>query len=303
MDRVSAAQNALLVMYGFDMCAAVPSNLAPAPDARIAAAGFDVLVGYLSASDAILVSGSGLRSRMFGSSDAAMNRVCYGYVARRGAGEYVAVIRGTHGLLEWADDLDFLMMQHPNPAAGLVDQGFWSIYRTMLFHPLNGGGPVPAAQGLGNLNLPAEASLSVLGHSLGSALATYLTLDLALQGTPAKGCFFASPHTGNRGFVDFFEGENINYDLWNYVQDKVPTVPTRDILHFSDYKPLHQEKTIPVDGGLGVSIDATLPCFHHLMCYTALLDPATYKAALAEATRLQVQDDLSCAQCVLSTGS
>ncbi|WP_431274460.1 lipase family protein [Variovorax ureilyticus] len=289
-------------MYGFDMCAGMPSNLAPVPDARIAAAGFNVLVGYLSASDAILVSGSGLRSRMFGSSDAVANRVCYGYVASNAAGQYVAVIRGTHGLLEWADDLDFLMMQHPNPNAGLVDQGFWSIYRTMLFHPLNGGGPVQAAQGLGNLNLPAGA-LMVLGHSLGSALATYLTLDLALQGTPARGCYFASPHTGNQRFVDFFEGMNINYDLWNYVQDKVPTVPKRDLLHFSDYKPLRQEKTIPVDGGVGVSIDNTLPCFHHLICYTALLDPATYKAALADAVLRQVPDDLNCAQCVLSTGS
>ncbi len=303
MDRISAAQNALLVMYGFDMCAGTPSNLAPVPDLRIAAAGFNVLVGYLSASDAILVTGAGLRSRMFGSSDALANRVCYGYVARRDPGEYIAVIRGTHGLLEWADDLDFLMTEHPNPNAGLVDKGFWSIYKTMLFHPLNGGGPLSASQGLHNLNLPTDASFMVLGHSLGSALATYLTLDLALLGMAAKGCFFASPRTGNQRFVDFFEGMNINYDLWNYVQDKVPTVPIRDLLHFSDYKPLRQEKTIPVDGGLGVSIDATLPCFHHLMCYTALLDPAAYKVALAAAMALQVQDDLNCAKCVLSAGS
>jgi hypothetical protein len=54
---------------------------------------------------------------------------------------------------------------------------------------------------------------------------------------------------------------------------------------------------------LGVSIDGTLPCFHHLICYVALLDPATYKAALAAATGLQVQDDMNCARCVLSTGS
>jgi len=301
MDRVSAAQNALLVMYGFDMCSAVPSNLAPVPDARIAAAGFNNVVGYLTASDAILVTGLSLRSRMFGSSNDGLNRVCYGYVASRGPAEYIAVVRGTHGLLEWADELDFLMMRHPNPAAGFVDQGFWGIYQTMMFHPVLGGVPVPAAQGLANL--PPGASLAVLGHSLGSALATYLTLDLALGGTPVKGCFFASPRTGSQGFVDFFENMNINYDLWNYAQDKVPTVPTRDLIHFSNYASLRQEKTIPVDGGIGVTIDSTLPCFHHLICYAALLDPATYKAALPAAIQLQVQDDINCARCVLSTGS
>jgi triacylglycerol lipase len=299
MDRVSAAENALLIMYAFDMCEANPSNLAPAPDPRIGFAGFNV-VGHLYASDAILRTGLSLRRRMFGSSTDAKNQVCYGYVASHANGEFVAVIRGTHGLLEWADDIDFLMMHPPGRPSVLVDQGFWEIYETLTYQPLAPGAPpVKAAQGLANI-APA-GNLTVLGHSLGAALATYLTLDLA--GSQANGCFFASPRTGNKKYVDLFEQQNINYDLWNYALDKVPTVPIADPVHLSNYAPLAQEKTIPADGGLNVSIENTLPCFHHLICYTALLDPPTYKAAMIVANQLQVQDDISCAKCVLSTGT
>ncbi|MDE0855037.1 MAG: lipase family protein [Nevskia sp.] len=292
MDRLAAAKNALLIMYAWDMCAANLRNLAPDP-ARVSAAGWTV-AGFISGSDDILRSGLGLRTAMLGGSSDPQDRVCYGYAARRN-NQYVAVIRGTDGAEEWGDDCDFLMTAHPD--AGLVDQGFWSIYDTMKFRDLAGNESrladgIKAAAG--------AAPVMVLGHSLGAALATYLTLELNLEQCPASACLFASPRTGNQTFVDFFESKVANYDLFNYERDVVPTVPFNDVLHFSNYHPLAQAKTIPA-AGASAAIQDNPGCNHHLICYTALLDPDAYKSALSDPAC--TGDDHSCAQCVLSTSA
>ncbi|NVZ21513.1 lipase family protein [Pseudomonas costantinii] len=296
MDRLSAAPYALLVMYAWDMCDINPRQIPPQIDARIAETGWNV-VGFISGSDDILVSGLGLRSTMLGATDDQRSRVCYGYVAQRnvqGQDQFVVAIRGTDGAQEWGDDLDFLMIDHPNPNAGLVDQGFWEIYKTMQFHGLNGVQPVPLALGISQLT--AANPPMVLGHSLGSALATYLTLDLNLQNCNASACLFASPRTGNKTFVNFFETQVSNYDLFNYALDVVPTVPKCDVLHFSDYYPLLQAKTIPADCS-SFEIRNNPLCNHHLICYTALLDPLAYEQAIADPDC--TTDDRNCAQCVL----
>src|SRR5208282_200633 len=50
----------------------------------------------------------------------------------------------------------------------------------------------------------AAGTATVVRHSLGAALATYLTLDLARGGLSGRvsACLFASPHTGNQAFID-----------------------------------------------------------------------------------------------------
>lgn len=300
MDRMTAAPYALLVMYAWDMCDINPRQIPPQIDPRIKETGWDV-VGFISGSDDIWVSGLRLRSTMIGASDDQRSQVCYGYVAQRtveGQDQCVVAIRGTDGAQEWGDDLDFLMMSHPNPKAGLVDQGFWDIYRTMQFHGADGASPVPLALGISQLT--AANPPMVLGHSLGSALATYLTLDLNLQGCKASACLFASPKTGNKTFVDFFETQVGNYDLFNYARDVVPTVPKSDILHFSAYYALLQAKTIPA-GASSLGIKDNPLCNHHLICYTALLDPLAYKQAMADPGC--TADDRQCAQCVVPGAS
>jgi len=296
MDRLTAAPYALLVMYAWDMCDINPRQIPPQVDPRIAEAGWNV-VGFISGSDDIIVSGLGLRSAMLGASDDQRSRVCYGYVAQRNVGgqdQFVVAIRGTDGAQEWGDDLDFLMINHPNSKAGLVDQGFWDIYKTLQFQGMDGQPPVTLAAGISQLTAANPAM--VLGHSLGSALATYLTLDLNLSGCHSSACLFASPRTGNKTFVDFFETQVSNYDLFNYARDVVPTVPKCDVLHFSDYYPLLQAKTIPANCSIFGIRDNPL-CNHHLICYTALLDPSAYQQAMNDPDR--TSDDIKCAQCVL----
>ena len=291
MDRYAAATYAPLIMYAWDMCDQSLHQIPPAVDPRITEKGWSI-EGFLSAGDDIVKAGTTIRSTLMGAGD----RVCYGYVATR-QGEIVVVIRGTDGAEEWGDDLDFLMQRHPNPSIpGLVDQGFFGIYSTMLLHAgANPDAGQPAVQAIKEIF--GACQVRVLGHSLGAAIATYLTLDLNLAGCPASACLFASPRTGNQAFIDHFETKVENYDLFNYERDLVPQVPVYDVLHLSAYQPLHQEKSIPVDGS-AATISNDPKCNHHLICYTALLDPAAYRNEMA--TPNLPQDDLDCAKCVLS---
>jgi triacylglycerol lipase len=291
MDRGRAAQYALLVMYAWDMCNVKLQNLTPLPDPRIRADGWTV-VGYISASDDIAKSGSTIRSSVIGASGDPADRVCYGYIATN-ATQCVAVVRGTDGAEEWADDFDFLMQDHPAANAGLVDQGFFSIFSTMKFVSALG---VESDIVAGIAAAAAGKDLMVLGHSLGAALATYLVLQLNLQGLPASACMFASPKTGNSTWVQFFEGKVGNYDVFNYECDVVPKVPPADVLHFSAYQQLLQAKTIP-SANADADISDNPLCNHHLICYTALLDPATYKKAIGSPD--VSSDDRNCATCVL----
>ena len=290
MDRITAATYAPLIMYAWDMCDANLRTIPPQLDPRIAAKGWSV-VGYLSAGDDIYKAGESIRTTVMGSGD----RVCYGYVATRGR-ETIAAIRGTDGAEEWADDLVFVMQPHSNKSVpGLVDSGFFGIYSSLQFHPIdNPSMPVQVVAGL--KQVLGNTELRVLGHSLGAAIATYLTLDLNLAGSRASACLFASPRTGNKQFVDFFESNVLNYDLFNYERDLVPKVPDYDILHFSNYKDLGQAKTIPVSGSTAAITDNP-PCNHHLICYIALLDPEAYLAEIESPN--VVQDDRNCAKCVV----
>lgn len=289
MDRLRAATYAPLIMYAWDMCDKSLHSIPPEIDPRIVEKGWSV-VGFLSASDDIFKVGASIRKTVMGAGE----RVLYGYVAM-GKDEWVAVIRGTDGAHEWADNLDFLMQNHSaTEDSGLVDSGFFSIYSTMQFHPVhNPSAAMPVVQGL--IGVVGSNQLRVLGHSLGAAIGTYLALDLNLAGCTASACLFASPRTGNQSFVDFFEGKVTNYDLFNYERDLVPKVPIRDIFHLSAYRDLRQAKIIPA-----TNLDATISdsplCNHHLICYTALLDPAAYQAEMADTN--VVPDDHNCAKCV-----
>lgn len=58
---------------------------------------------------------------------------------------------------------------------------------------------------------------------------------------------------------------------------------------------LLQAKTIPASAS-SLPIQNNPECNHHLICYTALLDPVAYKQAMADAGC--TADDRRCAQCV-----
>jgi triacylglycerol lipase len=119
------------------------------------------------------------------------------------------------------------------------------------------------------------AKVMVVGHSLGAALATYLTYDLArpdigkLAGD-VSGWFFAPPRPANQAFADRFAVVVSTYFVVNWGRDLVPTVPpppfvplsnvNNNVLILTSTDTVRQPKDTPT-------------CNHHAICYAQMLDP------------------------------
>ena len=268
----NAIQFGLLAMYAEDMYAVALGTLNPPADARIAAAGWNV-VRYLTAQDA-LVPTKGASNRKLGIDPG--KRVFYGFVAQNLAdpNAYVAAVRGTEGVIEWVIDAEFVPIPHPRFPGARVEQGFWGIYQTMSFaDPATGATTFQnAAEGVEEL--VGNGNIVVTGHSLGSALATYFVEDLAERlGAKATACLFASPRTGDSVWAGIFDQNVKQYALFNYILDLVPHVPTG-----IGYKTLSKATIIqPSAAQAGVRLD--LFCDHHVLCYCAMIDLAQANAA------------------------
>ncbi len=288
----AAAAYGLLVMQAMDIYRVVPGSLTP-PAPALTAAGWTIM-GYITGDDSVLREGP-LRSKG--------RTVCYGYLAKRASGELVAAVRGTDGFVEWVEDGEFLPIPYapkvavpagPHPIS--VEQGFWTLYASMeLVSPAGAplGALAPAIVSIAGSSGP----VTVLGHSLGSALATYLTIDLARGGlgTRVSACLFASPHTGNQAFVSLFDQSVADYRLFNYILDVVPRVPLGP-----DYAPLPKRTVLrPDTAEARIRVDAG--CNHHVICYCAMLD---YEGTKRATTPVPAGEEESAA-CILGaeTGS
>ena len=139
-----AAAYGLLAMHAMDMHRIQPDSLTPDPAPALAAAGWAV-VGYVTGKDVLFAQGP-LRL--------GDQTTYYGYLARRGGNEFVAVIRGTDGLIEWIEDGRFVPIPYapklvlPSGQGSVsVEQGFWNIYASLAFTTPAGAslGPVAAA--------------------------------------------------------------------------------------------------------------------------------------------------------------
>ena len=168
---------------------------------------------------------------------------CYGIVLRSQAAPYTYIFafRGTDGTEDLIDDFGCNYTPFKAygdtidvPASVEVESGFDRIYT-------DSDGKTDSMQHqLFSLVDRYQASdrpidkLYITGHSLGSALCTLFTLDLALARPEIKAinCNFASPQIGGQAFVDFYEQQTPQHDpetrtirIQN-VYDKVPCVPT-----------------------------------------------------------------------------
>jgi triacylglycerol lipase len=253
-----------LAMIAEDMYALIGS-LNPPVDTRIGALGWTV-VGYLTAHDALFpVPGAASKTL----SVDPIKRVFFGFIAKSNAdpNSFAAVVRGTEGIVEWAIDAEFLLIPHPRHPGVQVEQGFWNIYQTMSLADAATGATTyqNAAEGVAALVGPA-GSLVVAGHSLGSALATYFTDDLAERiGARVSACLFASPRTGDTPWVNLFATTVPQYRLFNYILDLVTHVPS------IGYATLPNATVIqPATAQAGVRLD--ILCDHHVICYCAMID-------------------------------
>ena len=101
--------------------------------------------------------------------------------------------------MEWIIDGQFLPQDVTRGPGMKVEHGFWSIYETMTLNNVDGSLlRKDTAAGIAKL-VGATDTATVVGHSLGSALATYLSFDLSKHiGDRLRACLFASPRTGNK---------------------------------------------------------------------------------------------------------
>ena len=258
-DPISAAR-ALLVQCAQDTFTAAPADVAPPLDARIA--GDWELAGHLIANDCVFRKGLSQLGQ----------DVCYGFIARNRADptQYSAVVRGTGDLWEWVEDAEFLPATHPT--AGHVEGGFWGVYRTMRYVAI---GAAPIAAPVGIASAVGANRVFVVGHSLGAALASYLTFDLAALVDPMRleATILASPQPGDLEFAEAFEKRVLRYQVINRVVDAVPHVPFGpDYTHLFRCKWLWPwEEQVRVRTGVF--------CQHHVSTYAAALHYASLLAS------------------------
>jgi len=192
--------------------------------------------------------------------------VTFGFLAQSAtARELVAVVRGTDGILEWLHDGAFLWVRCPvNGSRGMTEDGFTSVYLSLRTGRTKGT-PTAKSAVKNLLDAGKAANVTVCGHSLGGALATLLSLDVALNTacrTPMA-YTFASPRTGNGTFADFYNTKvAASFRVVNK-PDLVPTLPTRPFYAHVDTE---FELDPPPD-----TINPSIPCWHHLTTYLWLM--------------------------------
>ena len=179
----TAARYARFVEFAYDMYSSAPDSLTPAPDPDLNPAGYDLLC-YLTAHDFEDVK-------------------FYGYLAvsSTAPSELILAIRGTQDFKEWV--LDFGALPLPYLGRGLVAAGFRSIAES--FQLVNSDGT-----GLGDLATVISAhntttpitNITILGHSLGGALATLAAAQIAFSDATLAATIdlwtYASPGLGFR---------------------------------------------------------------------------------------------------------
>ncbi len=217
---IAPCNGAVLAAASEAMCGATLSPLAPAADPRIAKDW--TIIGYFIGADALLSTQKiGLGERVY-----------YGFLAKSVADplSFAAVVRGTEAPIEWLEDAECILVPSDH---GMVEQGFSSIYQSLRYYSCDATQTVgySARQGI-EKEIPPNASVTFIGHSLGSAIVTYLMTDVAADntlntGVNVCGLLFASPKPGDATYslyVDRTVGHD-NYVVYNYIRDVVPRLP------------------------------------------------------------------------------
>lgn len=202
-------------------------------------------------------------------------------------GDLLATIRGTGTDKEWL--LDFCAapesdVTRMHPIAGLVPDGFYSIYKSMEMLDKTGKPLGSAAHALADILESNDGRLTIVGHSLGAALVAYLTYDVADLTGPDIGkatldsYMIACPNPGDQEFAAGFKRAVPSYTVVNWSADLVPKVPPvpfvpllRGVAPASLQNVAVIEPSDLVDGGWAPQ--NTPACNHHAVCYARMLDP------------------------------
>lgn len=249
MTQQQDAALALLALAAENMYEAMPLALQPTPDPLVAANGWTTR-GYLTAVDQVLRFD--------------LSRVYYGFLAERAPGEFAVAVRGTERAVEWFLDSLFALIRHP--IVGRCEDGFWRVYSSMHFRSL-AGLESPLITGLLDA-IGAGGTVTVVGHSLGSALGSFLAFDLAKPsgGPRVASRLFASPRPGDSVFAQAVAAAVPDSVAYVYAPDLVPLCPPAEF----GYASLQSSIVLPKNAAIK---DNPLSN-HHVQNYAWLLNPA-----------------------------
>ncbi|MCC8380870.1 lipase family protein [Xenorhabdus sp. PB30.3] len=297
------AQQASLILYAAEMNSQYYNNPTPPADPRLAEDGWD-LVAYISGND-LSFSVNPKSNQQF--LIMLPKHVCYGYIAKnkKTPAEYVIVIRGTDSsnLFEALHDIvPVFTSPWADTPQQKVSMGFYSVYNSLkltIVEPESKDNyshlrfPNAVAQFIG-----INTAYTILGHSLGAVIATYLMRDIPLLGDKHKASLFASPRAGNHEFVSYIDNHFANYETFRYENDLVPHLPP-DIPFILEYESLSKSTILKTSDGLNIT--DSLRCNHYLTSYIALLDPEQFKKLLNEPQDSDSEDVKKTAKCISLT--
>lgn len=190
----------------------------------------------------------------------------FGFIARSGS-DVIVAIRGTENIAEWVMNFIFLTVPFPYVSAGRTEQGFTYFYTT--FHTGTDSSTPRVVDVLRGLTADGTVkTLRISGHSLGSALATLLAIDVAGNGvfTSPTVYTFASPRVGDKVFAGTYDSlVPVSWRIAN-INDVVTQLPPA----FAGY--VHVDAEVPIN-----SDDHTrhnFHCWHALLTYMNTLDPS-----------------------------
>jgi pimeloyl-ACP methyl ester carboxylesterase len=206
-------------------------------------------------------------------------------------GDLLVIIRGTETDKEWL--LNFNAVAVPcntvaHPQGGLVHDGFYSIYRSLAAWDDKGDEFQNAAALLAEELRPDGPQLTVVGHSLGAALVSYLIYDIAdavrttggdIAGRLSRlnAYMFASPNPGDPVFVQGLQAAVPSYAVIDWSRDVVPKVPpiAPPLFPFAHLQAAPAAQTFDWIAEADVTwmpIDSPT-CNHSTVCYARMLDP------------------------------
>lgn len=194
----------------------------------------------------------------------------------------IMAIRGTQSIEEWWDDFQWKLIPFPYASdAGNVASGFLDIYEGMTVTVPDSAAPAISLKDLANdmsasggATLPdggrleAGTSLVVVGHSLGSALATLFAAHVAAADNVEPLVYtLASPRVGDGAFATFYNAKvNTNHRIYNW-PDIVPAFPKDPLDNY-----VHVKGGYEVDSLYHpLKVKISVLCFHSILTYLFLL--------------------------------